>query len=83
VANLNKFFLWETSVEKYGSIQCPECKSMDVVEEGSEKIAVEHTDLIKTASQNVGSSFLCQSCKHRFNQVTGSCAKSPEGESVS
>jgi transposase-like protein len=56
---------------------------MDVVEEGSEKIAVEHTDLIKTASQNVGSSFLCQSCKHRFNQVTGSCAKSPEGESVS
>ena len=76
-------FLRETDVEKYGAIQCPECKSMNVVEEGAEKIAVEHDDLIKTAAQNVGSSFLCQDCKHTFSKVTGSSASSPKGASAS
>lgn len=62
-------------MEKYGAIQCPKCKSMNVVQEGSEKIAVKHDDLIKTAAQNMGSSFLCQNCQHSFSKVTGS---SPE-----
>jgi hypothetical protein len=76
-------FLWEIAVEKYGAIQCPKCESMNVVQEGSEKIAVEHEDLIKTASENVGGSFLCQDCKHSFNKVTGSSSGSPESESAS
>jgi len=68
-------------VEKYGAIQCPKCKSMNVIEEGAEKIAVEHNDLIKTASENMGGSFLCQDCKHRFSKVTGSAACLPDEKS--
>lgn len=70
-------------MEKYGAIQCPKCESMNVVQGSSEKIAVEHDDLIKTAAQNMGSSFLCQDCNHTFSKVTGSCAGSPEGGSAS
>jgi len=73
----------ESAVEKYGAIQCPKCGSMNVVQEGSEKIAVAHADLIKTAAQNVGSSFLCRDCKHSFSKVTGSSDGSPENESAS
>jgi transposase-like protein len=69
-------------VEKYGAIQCPKCKSMNVVQEGSEKIAVSHDELIKTSSENVGSSFLCQDCKHSFSKVTGSSTGSLEGRSA-
>lgn len=71
------------TVEKYGAIQCPKCGSMRVVQEGSEKIAVSHDDLIKTASQNVGSSFLCQDCNHKFSKVTGSSGVSPEERAAS
>lgn len=70
-------------MEKYGAIQCPKCESMNVIEEGAEKIAIAHDDLIKTAAQNVGSSFLCQDCKHTFSKVTGSSVGSPESESAS
>jgi transposase-like protein len=56
---------------------------MNVVQEGSEKIAVEHDDLIKTASENVGGSYLCKDCNHNFSKVTGSSAGSPESESAS
>jgi len=64
-------------MEKYGAIQCTQCGSMRVVEEGAEKIAVADDDLIKTASQNVGGSFLCQDCGKTFSKVTGSSAKAP------
>ena len=75
---MNLDFTRESVVEKYGAIQCPKCKSMNVEDEGSEKIAVTHNDLIKTASQNMGSSFLCQDCNHSFSKVTGSSPSSPE-----
>jgi transposase-like protein len=56
---------------------------MNVEQEGPEKIAVAHDELIKTASQNMGGSFFCKDCKHSFSKVTGSSAGSSERESDS